>query len=111
MRIWDLNPSILCRAHLLGEHRELHGLWNILTQGKKGYRNHPETKRWVGRLWALHQRHLALCEEMRRRGWRHHSSLIVPVGLLDDGLPQNRFVNTIDEQVVLLRRKGCECHV
>ncbi len=31
MRIWDIEPVRLCRAHLLGEHRELHGLWNILT--------------------------------------------------------------------------------
>jgi hypothetical protein len=49
MRIWDIPPDKLCRNHLLGEHNELHAMWNILTQGKKGYSNHPETKRWVGR--------------------------------------------------------------
>ncbi|NCS72473.1 MAG: pyrimidine dimer DNA glycosylase, partial [Candidatus Magasanikbacteria bacterium] len=31
MRVWDIHPKYLCRKHLLGEHRELHGLWNILT--------------------------------------------------------------------------------
>jgi hypothetical protein len=30
MRIWDIEPEKLCRQHLLGEHRELHGLWVIL---------------------------------------------------------------------------------
>ena len=25
MRIWDVDPALLCRSHLLGEHRELHG--------------------------------------------------------------------------------------
>jgi len=45
MRIWDIPPDKLCRNHLLGEHNELHAMWNILTQGKKGYANHPETKK------------------------------------------------------------------
>ncbi|MDD3940683.1 MAG: pyrimidine dimer DNA glycosylase/endonuclease V, partial [Candidatus Pacebacteria bacterium] len=29
MRVWDIHPKDLCRKHLLAEHRELHGLWNI----------------------------------------------------------------------------------
>ena len=32
MRVWDVSPKELCRAHLLGEHRELHAIWTILTQ-------------------------------------------------------------------------------
>ena len=36
MRIWDLNPGYLNRNSLLGEHRELHGILNILTLEKKG---------------------------------------------------------------------------
>ena len=38
MRVWDIHPKHLCRKHLLAEHRELHGLWNILTihNKKKG---------------------------------------------------------------------------
>jgi len=57
MRVWDINPEKLCRNHLLGEHREIHGIWSILTKGKKGYANHPETLRWKGRLKALYRRH------------------------------------------------------
>ena len=60
MRIWDLPPSLLCRQHLLGEHRELHGLWRILTENRQGYAHHPETRRWRGKLAALYQRHEAL---------------------------------------------------
>lgn len=50
MRVWDIEPRFLCRQHLLAEHRELHGLWNILTKhgGTGGYSRHPETLRWVG---------------------------------------------------------------
>lgn len=108
MRIWDIPPQDLCRVHLLGEHRELHALWTILTRDKKGYRNHPETKRWVGKLKALYLRHEMLVEEMTRRGYNHAS-------LLDKKLAtgesvQTMFLHTIEEQKELLRNKHCECH-
>jgi hypothetical protein len=75
MRIWDVAPGYLARQQLLGEHRELHGLYNVLTLGKRGYANHPETRRWVGCLSALRQRHALLVEEMALRGYRHLSPL------------------------------------
>jgi hypothetical protein len=75
VRIWDLEPRQLCDRHLLGEHRELHAVWSILTNGKCGYANHPETNRWRGRLAALYARHQAEVEEMRRRGFAHRSPL------------------------------------
>src|SRR5215213_875605 len=75
MRIWDAPPSLLWRQHLLGEHRELHGLWCILTEDRRGYAQHPETRRWRGKLAALYQRHEALTEEKAWRGYRHASRL------------------------------------
>ncbi len=107
MRIWDVPPDRLCRQHLLGEHRELHGLWNILTQGKSGYSRHPETRRWEGRLSALYQRHAALVEEMSRRGYRHGSPL--DATLATGASVQTVFVDPIDRQYELLREKGCDC--
>lgn len=107
MRIWDVDPKILCRAHLLGEHRELHALWSILTQDKSGYRKHPETVRWEGKLKALYRRHDLLVEEMARRGYNHASVLDESLALGDS--VQDRFVNTVDEQYDLLRRKDCPC--
>jgi len=35
MRIWDIHPGYLNRQSLLGEHRELHGIFSIITN-KKG---------------------------------------------------------------------------
>jgi len=75
MRIWDLNPGYLDRKRLLGEHRELHGLFNIVSLHKKGYLHHPETLRWVNHLPALCMRHGLLVSEMLLRGYRHHSPL------------------------------------
>ena len=80
MRIWDIDPGYLARQQLLGEHRELHGMFNILDQGKKGYANHPETLRWVGCIEALKRRHELLVSEMLLRGYNHHSPLAEQLG-------------------------------
>lgn len=109
MRIWDVAPSELCRAHLLGEHRELHGLWNILTRDRQGYRRHPETLRWEGKLAALYLRHEALVREMEERGYRHASPL--DPALATGSEVQTDHVHTIDEQQRILREKGCACRI
>jgi hypothetical protein len=108
LRIWDLPPGLLCRQHLLAEHRELHGLWSILTQGKRGYAHHPETVRWVGKLAALRARHELLVEELVRRGYQHRTAL-PPAP--DDGVLQDVYVDPPEQQVLLLRAKGCDCQV
>lgn len=109
MRIWDIEPQRLCRQHLLGEHRELHALWSILSNDKQGYRNHPETKRWEGKLPALLKRHDALVEEMTRRGYQHNSP-INGQGVTGTDI-QDAFVDAIEEQERLLTDKDCDCLV
>lgn len=107
MRIWDIPPAELCRSHLLGEHRELHGLWNILTLGRQGYSAHPETRRWVGKLAALYLRHDELVAEMARRGYRHHTPLDRD---LATGIPvQDVFIDPPERQRRLLAIKECGC--
>lgn len=112
MRIWDLDPRILCRQHLLGEHRELHGLWNILTRhgAKGGYSHHPETRRWVGRLAALHRRHEALVDEMTRRGYDHRSE-IDPASAEGSSDVQDTYIHSPEEQIQILRDKRCDCRI
>jgi hypothetical protein len=107
MRIWDLAPSRLCRAHLLGEHRELHAIWTVITQGRAGYARHPETMRWRGRLRALFARHERLVEEMARRGYAHRSPL--DRRRARGSARQDAFVDPPRRQVRLLRAKGCPC--
>lgn len=92
---------------MLGEHRELHGLWNILTQDKVGYSRHPETLRWVGKLRALYHRHDALVTEMLARGYRHNSPL--DRRLASGSAVQDRFIDSIAQQHVILHQKGCAC--
>ncbi|MFC1704104.1 pyrimidine dimer DNA glycosylase/endonuclease V [Candidatus Omnitrophota bacterium] len=95
MRIWDIPPRDLCRAHLLGEHRELHALWSVVTKGKKGYASHPETMRWRGKLSALFRRHEKLVKEMKKRDYQHHSTL--PQRLAVGGSNQRSFIDTLKQ--------------
>jgi hypothetical protein len=107
VRIWDVDPALLCRSHLLGEHRELHGLWNILVHGKRGYSRHPETRRWVGKQAALFQRHERLVAEMERRGFAHASPLDPTHATGAD--TQDAFVDPPHVQLRILAGKPCAC--
>jgi len=111
MRIWDVAPSRLCRQHLLGEHRELHGLWNILTLhgGVGGYARHPETLRWVGKTRALFDRHELLVAEMSRRGYRHRSPL--DEQRADGRSVQDVLIDPVEQQLAILAGKPCDCPV
>lgn len=72
MRMWMVNPRILCRQHLLGEHLELHMTMGAVNKGisLRGYLSgdllEPQN---------LHSRHEELVTEMLRRGYRHLSPL------------------------------------
>jgi len=109
MRIWDIPPAKLCRNHLLGEHNELHAMWNILTQGRKGYSNHPETKRWKGKLKALYGVHEEITQEMLARGYNHKSPL--DKALAKGKRRQDEYVDPVERQVEILKQKGCSCDV
>jgi hypothetical protein len=109
MRIWDISPKKLCRNHLLGEHRELHAIWSVLVNGKKGYAHHPETLRWKGKLKALYCRHEALVLEMDNRGYRHRSLLAKRSAT--GTAKQTIYVDSPRKQIVILRNKGCQCDV
>ena len=109
MRIWDIPPDKLCRNHLLGEHNELHAIWNILTRGKAGYSNHPETKRWKGKLKSLFRVHEEIVQELIARGYNHKSPL--DKALATGRCIQTDFVDPIARQVEILREKGCDCDV
>jgi hypothetical protein len=107
MRVWDIHPKKLCRNHLLGEHREIHAIWVIIIENKRSYRNHPETLRWRGRLKALYLRHQMVTREMCKRGYNHNSPLAIEQATGED--EQNNFINSIEEQIRILKGKKCEC--
>lgn len=109
MRIWDIPPDILCKKHLLGEHAELHAIWSILTQNKKGYSNHPETIRWKGKLRYLYDLHQNIIEEFNKRDINHNSDLDKKMAI--GSSKQHVLINTIDKQIIILNKKNCLCRL
>ena len=105
MRVWDVSPRLLCRAHLLGEHREIHAVHAVIARGSEGYSRHPETRRWVGKLPALALRHARVADEMRSRGYRHASPMRAARG---SGTQRSRLL-TGAEQLARLAAKRCPC--
>jgi hypothetical protein len=76
MRMWCVNPSILCNQHLLGEHVELHMLIGSISKGRSinGFliNGLVDPSR-------IKFRHEELATEMLKRGMNHKSPLeLVP---------------------------------
>lgn len=109
MRIWDIPPKKLCKNHLLGEHRELHAMWTVITENKKGYSMHPETLRWRGKLKAMYSRHEELVKEMTARGYSHKSPLDKRKATGQS--IQDKFVDPPLRQIQILKHKNCLCKV
>jgi len=107
MRIWDISPKYLCRKHLIAEHGELHSLWSIIVNKKKGFSKHPETMRWRGKLKALFLRHEKLVKEMKKRGYKHNSPLNKKQAKGKD--TQLVYIDKPNEQKKILTNKSCDC--
>ena len=70
MRMWMVNPKIMCDKHLLGEHVELHMFVGTIINGVDvtGYINKNLLE-----LKSVQSRHIELVEEIKRRGFKHES--------------------------------------
>jgi Pyrimidine dimer DNA glycosylase len=72
MRMWMVNPRLMCRKHLLGEHVELHMFVAGIRRGLnlRGYLD-----KQLLEPHNIRRRHLELVGELRRRGYQHCSPL------------------------------------
>lgn len=79
VRIWCVPVEKLDRQHLLGEHHELHVIWNTIMRKragiKCGFMNHPEVIRFEKNIMQLVWCHNEQVDEMTRRGYKHNSPL------------------------------------
>lgn len=68
MRMWMVDPKLLCKKHLCGEHFELHKFRHNFLNGHSiaGRKGQIEPA-------SMAKRHEALAAEMLRRGYRHES--------------------------------------
>jgi hypothetical protein len=103
--MWLIDPALLCREHLLGEHNELHKLVG-------GIRNHPHGKAIAdgqaddGNIDTsqITDRHTALVAEMNRRNYNHDSPLQYDddeyqagVGVIDPSANRRELRNRCDK--------------
>lgn len=75
MRMWMVNPKLLCRKHLLGEHGEIHKFrHSFVKQHKMGKRVE------LGQIdhTNMESRHDELRDEMLSRGYNHNSDYVQP---------------------------------
>lgn len=72
MRMWMVDPKIMCRQHLLGEHLEIHMFVGTLKNNTsvEGYK-----KKNLLEIKSLGSRHEELVNEMKRRYFNHNSPL------------------------------------
>lgn len=72
MRMWKVDPKLLCRQHLLGEHLEMHMFMGCIRNGTsiRGY-----IDKGLVEVDKILSRHDQLVNEMISRGYCHRSHL------------------------------------
>jgi uncharacterized protein with PIN domain len=96
MRMWMVNPRIMCRQHLLGEHVEIHMFIGTINREKsvKGY-----LEKGLLEVHNLYTRHEDLVEEMKRRSYNHYSEVdekwkvVEKVGVINEEKNVEELVN------------------
>lgn len=107
MRMWMVEPKLLCRKHLLGEHGEIH------KHRHNFVKKHSIAKRIeMGQIEpsSMKSRHDALAEEMLRRGFNHKSPYEMPdISHLSD--KERLFRVDVEQSKRDLRERCRECQV
>lgn len=105
MRMWMINPKVMCRKHLLGEHVECH---MFLGSIKKGLNLDGYITNGLLSLNHLILRHEELKAEMIRRGYKHNSEMN---NMIELNLGHNYFGDNINikENYKELARRCLEC--
>ena len=97
MRMWKVDPRVLCRQHLLGEHLEMH---MFLGAFKKGTNLLGYVKKHLVEVHNIPRRHRELAEEIARRGWNHKSPM--------DEIKLPRVGNVFPEASIEELKRRCE---
>jgi hypothetical protein len=97
MRMWMVNPRIMCRQHLLGEHVEIHMFIGTITRKKSvtGY-----LQKGLLEVHNLFSRHNEIVEEMKQRGYKHHSEVNEKWNITEE----NGFIDREENLIELLKR-------
>ena len=80
MRMWMVDPKLLCTKHLVGEHVELHMLAGTIVKGISiaGY-----VENGLAEIHSIIPRHAELAAEIIERGYNHQSELKTSLPLIN----------------------------
>lgn len=108
MRMWLVDPKIMCRKHLLGEHVELHMLVGTIRKNKSitGY-----IEKDLIQPNMIRARHYDLVIEMEDRGYKHKSRLPIFIETLVHNYPHKEVYHELNIQKSLqeLVRRCPDC--
>lgn len=112
MRIWHekLIP-LLCQKHLCAMWREGLGAYKIIAENRTEltYFKHPAVQEFVNFPEVLHQRLALVREEMLNRGY-HPKAL--PESIANGNCEcEIQEWQSLEQQIEILKTKGCKCNV
>lgn len=119
MRIWheELIPK-LCRQHLLAVWREGLGAYKIVCGEVDGggYKKHPAIKEFLQARTLLFDRLMIIREEMLKRGYKpkelpFNGDRYFPASEFEYAWYETYQWQTLEEQIEVLKSKGCNCQV
>ena len=106
-----VDPTTMCRKHLLGEHVETH---MILGSLRSGIRLDGYVRNNLLELKSLKKRHDDIAAEMVRRGYNHQSPLDWKEEEIDSVMQTNEVKNSkVDRSLALgdLHSRCSECRI
>lgn len=107
-RMWMVNPKIMCRQHLLGEHKEIHQLIGSLENGRsvKGHIDKGQID-----LTQIESRHAVLSVELERRGYNHKSPIELPIANIVSNFSDGFGKVDIDANLKDLLNRCVQCRI
>lgn len=113
MRIWSeqLIPK-LCQKHLCAMWREGLGAYKIIIENRTdlSYWKHPATQEFVNDVGALWSRLKMIRDEMLKRGYNPKE---LPLFHYNEPIRKQsiKMWQTLEQQIEILKSKGCKCNV
>ena len=89
--------------------REGLGAYKIIIEGKQGYRNHPATQEYINAPHALYGVLALVRDEMLKRGYHPKEMPVQPQ--ISTNIENIKPWQSIEEQLAILKAKGCKCEV
>ena len=104
MRMWMVDPTVMCQKHLMGEHVEIHMLVGTINKNKSidGFIANDLLE-----PQNIIERHEELAIEMKRRGYNHKSPLPEIIGkIIHQEIDKEKSFNDLINRCEVCRKRA-----